>query len=92
MWALSATKTKLLTDVIGGFGMGVGYTSGAYGGYGIANTLDPIGIHAVKPSYTRPQYGNIELAYGYRPYRRRYRSYWRYRRYRRRSYYRRRYY
>ena len=73
--------------------MGLGYTTGAYQGYGAWNTADPYGIHNKK---NKPQV--IRMAYGmsgygrYRRYRR-YSRFRRYRRYRRRSYYyRRRYY
>ena len=90
-----------LTSTLGsGALMGIGYTSGAYTGYGISNTADPIGIHRSK----RYKHQSIKLsgmAYGmsgYGRYRRRntgyrrYRRYGRFSRYRRRSYYRRRYY
>jgi len=74
---------------------GVGYTSGAYLGYGGTNTVDPLRIHQ---SYKRANRGNHRLSYygyGRRRYRRRYgsrryRRYSGYRRYRRT--YRRRYY
>ena len=97
----SAGGQKLITDALGGLVMGIGYTSGAYTGYGVSNTLDPIGIHTQAKSYNRPQYIQIEqgMPYGsygrysrYSGYRRRYRRYRRYRGYRRRSYYRRSYY
>ena len=80
--------------ILAGGQFGLGYTGGAYAGYGLTNTVDPLRIHQ---SYKRPQSLNTrKLAYGYRrwsPYSRR-RRYHRYRsRYgRRRSYYRRRYY
>ena len=85
----------LIPSALGGLMMGLGYTSGAYAGYGGWNTADPYGIHNKKGS---PQ--TIRMAYGmsgYGSYRRRYRysryrRYGRYSRYRRRSYYRRRYY
>ena len=85
----------LIPSALGGLMMGLGYTSGAYAGYGGWNTADPYGIHNKKNS---PQ--TIRMAYGmsgYGSYRRRYRysryrRYRRYSRYRRRSYYRRRYY
>ena len=96
MMGLSPGKAKLLTDAVGGIAMGLGYTTGAYTGYGAWNTSDPFGLHQAKKTYSRPQYASIGMAYGmsgYGRYRRRYR-YSRYRRYRRRSYYyrRRRYY
>ena len=75
----------------GGSLMGVGYTSGAYTGYGISNTADPIGIHNQAKSYNKPQYIQIEQNMSYGSYgRRSYGRYSRYRGYRRRSYYRRR--
>lgn len=85
----------LIPSALGGLMMGLGYTSGAYAGYGGWNTADPYGIHNKKNS---PQ--TIRMAYGmsgYGSYRRRYRysryrRYGRYSRFRRRSYYRRRYY
>ena len=81
--------------LIQGGQFGVGYTSGAYLGYGGTNTVDPLRIHQ---SYKRANRGNHRLSYygyGRRRYRRRYgRSrysrYSGYRRYRRT--YRRRYY
>jgi hypothetical protein len=79
----------------GGAMMGLGYTSGAYTGYGVSNTVDPIGIHRSK-SYKGNKIHLNRMAYGmsgYGRYRyRRYSRFRRYRRYRRRSYYRRRYY
>jgi len=89
----SVSSQKLAQDLIGGLAMGVGYTSGAYTGYGIANTADPLGIHNKKTYYSKPMHIKMEMPYyghGYRRYgrRRRYRRYrssWR-RRYRR-SYY-----
>ena len=87
-------RTFLRSPIIQGGQFGVGYTSGAYGGYGVSNTFDPLGIH--KPKYrataqTLLPYGS----YGRRRYSRYGRSrsyggysgYTRYRRYRpRRSY------
>ena len=35
-------------NYLGGALMGLGYTSGAYTGYGVSNTVDPIGIHRNK--------------------------------------------
>tara|TARA_Y100000590_G_C15689567_1_gene1002933 strand:+ start:555 stop:899 length:345 start_codon:yes stop_codon:yes gene_type:complete len=69
---------------------GIGYTGGAYAGYGITNTWDPFQIHKPKYKYVKQRldfkmpYGR----YGYRRYRRygRYRRFRRYRRYRRRYY------
>jgi hypothetical protein len=81
--------------LIQGGQFGVGYTAGAYGGYGATNTWDPFGLH--KPKYKHYQQ-KLRLPYGYygrrtgrfrryRGFRRRsYRSYNPYRRYRR-SYY-----
>jgi hypothetical protein len=60
---------------------GIGYTGGAYAGYGITNTWDPFGIHKPKYKYYRQ---NIRMAYGmsgYGRYRGRYTRFRRYRRY-----------
>lgn len=76
---------ELITSGLGGLVMGAGYTTGAYGGYGAWNTADPIGIHHRAKAYNRPQYINIEMAYGGYGYRKRYYG----RRYRKRRYYRR---
>jgi len=91
----SFLKTFARSPLIQGGQFGVGYTAGAYGGYGVTNTGDPLGIH--KPKYKRHQqslglpYGSYSYGrrYGSRYPRRRYRSRYGYRR---RSYYRRRYY
>jgi len=70
---------------------GIGYTGGAYAGYGVTNTWDPFGLHRPKYKYYTQKLG---LAYS-RYYPRRYSRYGRFyrrRRYRyqgRRSYYRR---
>ena len=78
----------LKSPIIQGGGFGIGYTSGAYGGYGISNTLDPLGIH--KPKYSHVK-SNLGLPYGNYGRRRYSRSrYSGYTRYPRRSYYRRR--
>ena len=90
----------LASNLVGGVLMGIGYTSGAYTGYGISNTVDPLSIHS--KSFKSSQFQQISLGmpygnygYGRRRWRRRYRSrYTRYGRrsrygYRRRSYYRR---
>ena len=75
---------------------GIGYTGGAYLGYGVSNTVDPFGIN--KPKYKQATVQSLKMPfmsrYGYRRYRRyrRFSKYRRYRRYGRRSYYRRRYY
>lgn len=76
--------------VLGGGQFGLGYTGGAYLGYGLTNTVDPLKIHQ---GYKRANRGNTRLSYygyGRRRYRRRYRSrysrYSGYRRYGRRSY------
>ena len=77
-------------NYLGGALMGLGYTSGAYTGYGVSNTVDPLSIHS--KSFKSSQFQQISLGmpygnYGYsrRRYRRRYRS--RYTRYGRRSRY-----
>ena len=95
---IAAFKSNI-PQYLGGAMMGLGYTSGAYTGYGVSNTVDPIGIHRSK-SYKGNRISLDRMAYGmsgYGSYRRRYRysryrRYGRYSRYRRRSYYRRRYY
>ncbi|HHZ94080.1 MAG TPA: hypothetical protein EYN67_00665 [Flavobacteriales bacterium] len=84
-------RTFLRSPIIQGGQFGVGYTSGAYGGYGVSNTFDPLGIHKPKyrattqtllpyGSYGRRRYSN----YGSRSYGSRYSGYTRYSRYRRR--------
>ena len=67
---------------------GIGYTGGAYLGYGLSNTWDPLSLH--KKHYKQPKHVKFRMPYGY--YGRRYGRFRRYRRYRRRSYYRRRFY
>ena len=87
---ISAFKSNL-PQFVGGAMMGLGYTSGAYTGYGVSNTVDPIGIHRNK-SYKGNKIHLDRMAYGmsgYGYYRnRRYSRFRRYRRYRRRSYFR----
>jgi len=83
-------KTFVRSPLVQGGTFGVGYTSGSYGGYGVSNTWDPLGLH-------RPKYKQVSQSLGIMPYGRRYygrRSYYsRYgRRYRRRRSYRSRYY
>ena len=73
---VSPGTAKLLQDAVGGLAMGLGYTTGAYTGYGISNTADPLGIHNRKSYYNRPQHIQLGMAYGmsgYGSYRRRYR-------------------
>jgi hypothetical protein len=90
--ALSLSGGSFLkSPIIQGGGFGIGYTSGAYGGYGISNTIDPLGIHKPKYSHTKSNLGLPYGSYGRRRYGRSYGT--RYSgntRYRRRSYYRRR--
>ena len=82
-------RTFLRSPIIQGGQFGVGYTSGAYGGYGVTNTFDPLGIHKPNGSYGRRRYSRYGRSRysGYSGYTR----YTRYRRrrpmYRRRSYY-----
>ena len=80
-------------NYLGGALMGLGYTSGAYTGYGVSNTVDPLSIHS--KSFKSSQFQQISLGMPYSSYgRRRYRRYGRsrysrysgYRRYSRRSY------
>ena len=81
-------QTLTKSPLIQGGTFGVGYTGGAYLGYGGTNTADPLGVH--KPKY-RPNKQSLGLPYGRYSYgRRRYARYSRYTRYRRRPYYRRR--
>ena len=95
----TAGATFLRSPIIQGGSFGVGYTGGAYAGYGLSNTWDPLRLHQ---TYKHPQARQFRMpygsyGYGRRRYRRRYGSYGRYGRrsrygYRRRSYYRRSYY
>ena len=68
----------LKSPLIQGGGFGIGYTSGAYGGYGISNTIDPLGIHKPKYSHTRSNLGLPYGSYGRRRYSRGYSGYSRY--------------
>ena len=80
------TAAGFKSPLIQGGGFGVGYTSGAYGGYGVTNTWDPLGIHKKSYKPGRKQSLGI-MPYGYRRYYGRRRYYRRrrpyYRRYRR---------
>jgi len=76
----------LRSPIVQGGQFGIGYTGGAYTGYGVTNTWDPLGIHKPKYSYHRSNLGMPYGSYG----RRRYSRYSGYTRYSRRSYYRRR--
>ena len=77
--------------LIQGGNFGVGYTGGAYLGYGASNTWDPFSLHN-KNSYSRPAQHTFKMSYGsygrrrYSGYsgRSRYSGYRRYTRYRRR--------
>ena len=97
----------LIAAGLGGILMGLGYTTGAYTGYGFWNnkSIDPFGVHSSKGNINKPTTLRLDgMAYGmsgYGRYRRRNTGYRRYRRYgrysrfsryRRRSYYRRSYY
>ena len=75
------------SPLIQGGQFGVGYTGGAYLGYGTTNTGDPFGLH--KPKYS-PSKQTLGLPYGRSYGRRRYSRYSGYTRYGRSSYYRRR--
>jgi hypothetical protein len=92
----------IIPGLLSGVAMGLGYTTGAYAGYGGWNTADPWGIHNKKRykhqsiklsgmAYGMSGYGSYRRRYRYSRFRR-YRRYSRFSRYRRRSYYRRRYY
>ena len=59
---LAAFKSNL-PQFLGGAMMGLGYTSGAYTGYGVSNTVDPIGIHRSK-SYKGNKIQLNRMAYG----------------------------
>lgn len=95
----SALSTFARSPLVQGGQFGIGYTGGSYGGYGVSNTVDPLGIH--KKSYKHGKSQSLGImpygySYGRRRYRRRY-GYSRYSRYRsrygrRRSYYTRNYY
>ena len=86
----STVGSKFLrAPLIQGGQFGIGYTTGAYGGYGVTNTADPFGIHKPKYKYKSYKLGMPYGRYGYRRYRR-YRRYGSRYGYRRRSYYRRR--
>ena len=86
-------RTFATSPLIQGGQFGVGYTGGAYLGYGTTNTGDPFGLHKPKYRHNKQSLGLPRGNYGgYRS--RRYRSRYgrRYRSrygYRRRSYYRR---
>jgi len=86
---LAGFLAKRAVEFIGGHLMGLGYTSGAYTGYGVSNTLDPLGIHD-RQTYRQPRKLSFEMPYGsYGRRRYRYgsrRRYSRYTRYRRRRY------
>jgi len=91
----------LRSPLFQGGGFGVGYTGGAYLGYGASNTWDPLGLHKPKYRYTQSNLGLPYGSYGRRRYSRGYSGYSRYSRrpyyrrrsmYRRKSYYRRSYY
>ena len=75
------------SPLIQGGQFGVGYTGGAYLGYGTTNTGDPFGLH--KPKY-RHNKQSLGLPYSNSYGRRRYSRYSGYTRYGRSSYYRRR--
>ena len=94
-------STFLRSPILQGGSFGVGYTGGAYAGYGVSNTIDPLGIHKPKYSTRSSKLGLPYGSYGRRRYSRGYSGYSRYSRrpyyrrrsmYRRRSYYRRSYY
>ena len=57
---------------LGGAQMGLGYTSGAYAGYGVSNTWDPFNLH--KKGFNSPAIIPKSMPYGSYGYgRRRYR-------------------
>jgi hypothetical protein len=82
----ASAQAFLRSPLIQGGQFGIGYTGGAYGGYGATNTWDPFGIHKPKYKYYQQK---LRLPYGY--YGRRYTRFRRYRGYRRRYPYYRRY-
>ena len=87
-YGVAATAKHFLTSpIVQGGQFGIGYTGGAYGGYGISNTWDPLGIHKPKYRYSQAKLGLPYGSYGRRRYSRGYSGYTRYSR---RSYYRRR--
>ena len=83
-----AARHFLTSPLVQGGQFGVGYTGGAYLGYGGTNTWDPLGIHKSKYRPTRSKLGLPYGSYGRRRYSRS--RYSGYTRYSRRSYYRRR--
>ncbi len=91
---MHASRTGQAFTALRGFApsgqFGIGYTGGAYLGYGATNTIDPFNIHKPKYKYSSRKM-SMAYGYGYGRYRRRY-SRFRRRRYSRygRSYYRRR--
>jgi len=85
---VSGTAGRFLhSPIIQGGQFGVGYTGGAYIGYGGSNTWDPLGIHKPKYKNIKSKLGLPYSSYGRRRYSRGYSGYTRYSR---RSYYRRR--
>ena len=52
-----AGASFLKSPIIQGGGFGVGYTGGAYLGYGGTNTADPLGLHKPKYRYTQTNLG-----------------------------------
>ena len=83
-------STFLRSPILQGGSFGVGYTGGAYAGYGVSNTWDPLGIHKPKYRQSRSNLGLPYGSYGRRRYSRYPSRYSGYTRYSRRSYYRRR--
>jgi len=82
-----AFSQGLRSPLFQGGQFGVGYTGGAYLGYGATNTADPFGLHKPKYRYNKQSLG---LPYSNSYGRRRYSRYSGYTRYGRSSYYRRR--
>ena len=74
-------QTFLRSPIIQGGQFGIGYTGGAYLGYGATNTWDPFGLHRPKYKYRKQSFRMAYGMSGYGSYRRRYTRFRRYRRY-----------
>ena len=66
------------SPIVQGGQFGVGYTGGAYLGYGGTNTADPLGLHKPKYSHIKSNLGLTYGSYGRRRYSRGYSGYSRY--------------
>ena len=86
---IGGTLVNFAKNFIPSSAFGVGYTGGAYLGYGTFNTVDPLRIHGGKKPYTSNTQLDLGMPYGNYGYRRRYRRRYRsrYSHYARRSRY-----